>query len=72
MVKKVKGNWDIINKNGHSTFHTSKLGKFYQFKQGNLNYDTFTSNLIEEESQCQKKCRGYYSYPLDDRYGASP
>ena len=22
--KKVNGNWDIINKNGHSTFHTGK------------------------------------------------
>ena len=24
--KKVNGNWDIINKNGHSTFHTGKPG----------------------------------------------
>ena len=23
-MKKVNGNWDIINKNGHSTFHTGK------------------------------------------------
>ena len=23
-AKKVNGNWDIINKNGHSTFHTGK------------------------------------------------
>ena len=26
--KKVNGNWDIINKNGHSTFHTGKPGNF--------------------------------------------
>ena len=25
MVKKVNGNWDIINKNGHSTFYTSNM-----------------------------------------------
>ena len=24
--KKVNGNWDIINKNGHRTFHTGKPG----------------------------------------------
>ena len=23
-AKKVNGNWDIINKNGHTTFHTGK------------------------------------------------
>ena len=37
MVKKVNGNWDIINKNGHSTFHTGKPGKFNSLR-GNLNY----------------------------------
>ena len=26
--KKVNGNWDIINKNGHSTFQTGKPGNF--------------------------------------------
>ena len=26
--KKVNRNWDIINKNGHSTFHTGKPGNF--------------------------------------------
>ena len=26
--KKVKRNWDIINKNRHHTFHTVKTGKF--------------------------------------------
>ena len=26
--KKVSGNWDIINKNGHSTFYTGKPGNF--------------------------------------------
>ena len=26
--KKKNGNWDIINKNGHSTFHTDKPGNF--------------------------------------------
>ena len=23
-AKEINGNWDIINKNGHSTFHTGK------------------------------------------------
>ena len=26
--KKVNGNWDIINKNEHSSFHTGKPGNF--------------------------------------------
>ena len=26
--KKVNGNWDIINKNGHSTFQSGKPGNF--------------------------------------------
>ena len=26
--QKVNENWDIINKNGHSTFHTGKPGDF--------------------------------------------
>ena len=25
-AKEVNGNWDIFNKNGHSTFHTGKHG----------------------------------------------
>ena len=28
MVKKNNGNWDIINKNGHSTFDTGKPENF--------------------------------------------
>ena len=28
MVKKGNGNWDIINKNGHSTFHIGKPENF--------------------------------------------
>ena len=39
MVKKVDENWDIINKNGHSTFHTGKPGNFNNIgERGNLNY----------------------------------
>ena len=37
MVKKVNGNWDIININGHSTFHTGKPRNFNSLR-GNLNY----------------------------------
>ena len=35
MVKKksVKENWDIINKNGHSTFHTGKLENFNSLRE---------------------------------------
>ena len=31
--KKVNGNWDIINKNGHNTFHTSKPGNFNRLRE---------------------------------------
>ena len=31
--KKVNGNWDIINKNGHSTFHTGKPGNFNSLRE---------------------------------------
>ena len=31
--KKVNGNWDIINKNGHSTFHTGKSGNFNSLRE---------------------------------------
>ena len=41
--KKVNGNWDIINKNGNSTFHTGKTGHF---------------NSLREVS-AKKKCYGY-------------
>ena len=41
--KKVNGNWDIINKNGHSTFHTGKPEHF---------------NSLREVS-AKKKCYGY-------------
>ena len=34
MVKKnVIGNWNIINKNGHSTFDTGKPGKFNSLRE---------------------------------------
>ena len=32
-VKKVNGNWTIINKNGHSIFHTGKPGNFNSLKK---------------------------------------
>ena len=31
--KKVHGNWDIINKNGQSTFHTGKPGNFNSLRE---------------------------------------
>ena len=31
--KKVNENWDIINKNGHSAFHTGKLGNFNSLRE---------------------------------------
>ena len=31
--KKVNGNWDIINKNGHSTFHSGKPGNFNSLRE---------------------------------------
>ena len=31
--KKINGNWDIINKNGHSTFHTGKHGNFNSLRE---------------------------------------
>ena len=32
-VKKVNGNWDIINKNEHSIFHTGKPGNFNSLRE---------------------------------------
>ena len=75
-MKKVNENWDIINKNGHSLFHTTPV-----------NLDILTVlNYLEKKFklwQCYletygrgesmpKKCYGYYSHLLDDRYEASP
>ena len=31
--KNVNGNWNIINKNGHSTFHTSKPENFNSLRE---------------------------------------
>ena len=31
--KKVNGNWGMINKNGHSTFHTGKPGNFNSLRE---------------------------------------
>ena len=31
--EKVNGNWDIINKNEHSTFHTGKPGNFNSLRE---------------------------------------
>ena len=54
-------NWAIINKNGHSTFHTGKPGDFNSLREEIwlMYYDTVTLKLIENESQCPKKCCGY-------------
>ena len=32
-MKKVNGNWDIINKNGQSTFHTGKPWNFNSLRE---------------------------------------
>ena len=31
--KSMEGNWDIINKNGHSTFHNCKPGNFNSLRE---------------------------------------
>ena len=57
--KKVNENWDIINKNGHNTFHNGKPGNFASLREviwiilWHLEIDW------KWESQCQKKCYGY-------------
>ena len=57
-MKKVGENWDIINKNGHSTFHTGKPVNFNNIREWfELYYDTVTLKLIEDVSA--KKCFGY-------------
>ena len=58
--KKVNGNWDIINKNGHSTYHTGKTGNFNSLREVILiYYDNVTLKLTEDESQHHKKSCGY-------------
>ena len=32
-MKKVNGNWDIINKNGQSIFHTGQSGSFNSLRE---------------------------------------
>ena len=41
------------------TFGTTKPGNF-NCQRGNFYYETVTLKLIEEESQCEKKCCGYF------------
>ena len=73
VAKRSMETWNII-KNGHSEddlFHTSKSGSFKSLR-GNFYYGTVTSNLIEEEIQCQHKVLWFLSHPLDVRYRAIP
>ena len=44
----VNGNWDIINKNGHRTFHTGKPGNFNSLRE-----------VLKIRVSAKKKCYGY-------------
>ena len=53
--KKVNGNWDIINKNGHSTFHTGEPGNCNSLREViELYYDTVTLKLTEDKISAKK------------------
>ena len=59
MVKKINGNWDIIYKNEHNTFHTGKSGNFNSSREVIwIILWHVTLKLIEDKSHCQKKCYG--------------
>ena len=59
--KKVHENWDIINKNGHNTFHTGKPGNFTSLREviWIILWHCYLEIDWKWESQCQKKCYGY-------------
>ena len=58
-MKKVNGNWDIINKNGHSKFHTGKPGNFNSLRElPNLNY-IMTLLPWKWLKSAKKNCYGY-------------
>ena len=53
--KKVNENWDIINKNGHSIFHTVKAGNFNSLRDIIwIILCTVTLKSTEDESKCQR------------------
>ena len=54
--KPMEGKWDIINKNGHSTFRTAKPGNFNSLREviWLIHYDTVTLTLIEMRVSAKK------------------
>lgn len=65
--KRVNENWDII-KNGQDIAlcknFTSTCGCFNSLRD-NFYWHCYLK-LTKEEIQCQERCRGYFSHPLDD------
>ena len=50
-------------------FYTSKPE---HFKRHHFYYEKVALKLIEEKNQCHAKYCGYFTHPLDDRYGVIP
>ena len=59
--KKVNENWDIVNKNGHNTFHNGKPGNFASLREviWIILWHCYLEIDWKWDSQCQKKCYGY-------------
>ena len=45
--KKVNGNQDIINENGHSTFQTGKPGSFNSLREGSAKRRAMVINILQ-------------------------
>ena len=53
--KKVNGNWDIIHKNRHGTFHTGKPAKNLSLKpliHGQINLTHFLNQKLYHQTRC--------------------
>ena len=61
MVKKSQCKLDVINKNGHSLFHTSKPGNFNSLREGIFILTQLPEADWRGESVSKKLC-GYYSH----------
>ena len=58
--KRVNGNWDIVNKNGHRTFHTGKPGNFNSLRE--VIWIILWHSYLEIDWRWEwvpKKCYGY-------------
>ena len=54
--RSVEGNWDIVNKNGHSTFHSGKPENFNSLRE---KICLILWHCLKMRVSAKKKCCGY-------------